>query len=73
MDPFYQLLTSLVELGNDPDIVCIKVGNTPVVATPDDKTPTQDAIPIEPQNQSADVESQSDDDTEETIGKSYLL
>lgn len=38
-----------------------------MAATPEDKTPTQGRIAIEPQNQSADVESQSDDDTEETI------
>lgn len=65
-----KLLNKLVELGNDPDIVCIKVGNTPSGAS-DSKVHSSRANDLirspSPPAEIVEVESQSDDDTEETI------
>jgi len=60
-------LNKLVELGNDPDIVCIKVGNTPS-SSAEKGTRNNDLIRSpSPPAEIVEVESQSDDDTEETI------
>ena len=58
------LLKKLVVLGNDPDIVCVKMGNSPSANA--EKAARANEF-IRPVAEVEVAESQSDDDTEETI------